>query len=340
LLNIRLYGLSLLAMLLIAPTAGAQQTIGTVQMQDATVEGALRVTNGRAILEGASTITARDHTATVTLQQGGTVRVCSTSGLHLTAGKTIGGNAPLLIALDRGAIEVATQSNPGDVLMTPDLRFTMKQPGLLDLRIRVARNGDTCVENRGESAPVLSVADQFGEASYELRAGQHVLFERGSLKEVVDHESEPCGCPAEPAISVADAGVTSSNAARPGNGVAKTASEQHPFPAAISAGLSPESALPPTPQGQVHAQVSTTMSYGTTASGTATGSDGAPLPASSTSGAKAAVASSPAQAAPATPDAATASVGRAEAPPPPPAPSAGNVFHSIGHFFKRLFGGH
>ena len=94
-----------------------------------------------------------------------------------------------MLALDRGAIEVQMAATTRDVVMTPDLRFTMRGDGPLDLQLRVTRNGDTCVENRGAKAPVLNVADQFGEATYELRAGQHVLFEHGSLKEVVDHES-------------------------------------------------------------------------------------------------------------------------------------------------------
>jgi hypothetical protein len=321
----------------------AQQAIGTVGIGDATVSGALEVTNGRAMLRGASTVTARDKTAEIALDRGGSVKVCATSGLHVTAGQGAP-DTPLLMALDRGAIEVATRVTTNDVVMTPDLRFTLKQPGVLDLRVRVARNGDTCVENRGAAAPVLTVADQFGEASYEVHAGQHVMFEHGSLKEVVDHESEPCGCPAEPVISVADAGVTGTSVARPGSEVAtKTAEEQHPFPAAVSAGLSPASTLPPTPQGQVHAQVSTTMSYSTTPAGSATGSDGAP-PATDTPGSAAkpggSSTSAPAAAAKADDAAAAASAGRAEAPPPPQAPSAGNVFHSIGRFFKRLFGGH
>ena len=82
--------------------------------------------------------------------------------------------------------------------MTPDLRFTVRNAGPLDLRLRVARNGDTCVENRGPVAPTLAVSDPFGEAMYELAAGQHVLFEHGSLHEVVDHETSPCGCPPRP----------------------------------------------------------------------------------------------------------------------------------------------
>jgi hypothetical protein len=250
-----------------------------------------------------------------------------------------------MLALDRGAIEVATRATASDVVMTPDLRFTLKTTGVLDLRLRVARNGDTCVENRGAAAPELSVADQFGEASYELHAGQHVLFEHGSLKEVVDHESEPCGCPAEPVVSVADAGVTGGTPAAPGSAVAaQAAAEQHPFPAAVSAGLAPVGTLPQAPAGEVHAQVSTTMSYG---EGSGAASAGAGSDAGS-AGALAKNAAAGTAAQPDTKDAASAktdgsmpeTAGRAQAPPPPPAPSAGNVFHSIGRFFKKLFGGH
>ena len=78
-----------------------QQSIGTVGMQDATVAGALEVSNGRAILVGNTTVTARDHVAEVALNRGGTVRVCSTSGLHLTAGKDA--EAGAAVPLDVGA---------------------------------------------------------------------------------------------------------------------------------------------------------------------------------------------------------------------------------------------
>ena len=49
----------------------AQQSIGTVGIADATVAGALEVSNGRAMLVGASTVTARDHTAEIALNRGG-----------------------------------------------------------------------------------------------------------------------------------------------------------------------------------------------------------------------------------------------------------------------------
>ena len=313
--------------------AYAQQPIGTVGVQDATVAGALEITNGRAVLIGSTTVTARDHAAEVALNRGGSVRVCATSGLHVTAGKG-GTPAPLMLALDRGAIEVQMTATPNDVVMTPDLRFSMRNEGPLDLRIRVTKNGDTCVENRGAKAPSLSVADQFGEATYELRADQHVLFEHGSLKEVVDHESSACGCPPEPVVSVADTGVTSTTPAAPGSpGAAQSAADQHPFPAAVSAGLAPTPPVPQAPPGTVHAQVSTTFSYGASASngtdsGTSTGTTTVGSGASQTSQSPAVQSS---------PETSTGAV--AQAPPPPPAPPPSDIVHSIGHFFKRLFGG-
>jgi hypothetical protein len=287
--------------------ARAQQTIGTVGVQDATVAGALEVSNGQAILVGNATVTARDRVAEIALKRGGTVRVCATSGLHVTAGKSVdAAAAPLMLALDRGAIEVQMATTTHDMVMTPDLRFTMGGDGPLDLQMRVTRNGDTCVENRGAQAPMLRVADQFGEATYELKAGQHVLFEHGSLKEVVDHESSACGCPAEPTMSVADAML---HPGAPG-GVAATekpAAEQHPFPAAVSAGLAPAT-VPQATAGVAHTQVSATLNSNG-------GTDSLAEPKG----------------------AATASTAAATT-PPQAAPQKHGFGHSVGHFFKRIFG--
>jgi hypothetical protein len=296
--------------------AQAQQSIGTVGVQDATVAGALEVSNGRAILVGNTTVTARDRVAEITLNRGGMVKVCATSGLHLTAGKSAegAGQGPLMLALDRGAIEVQMAATTRDVVMTPDLRFTMRGDGPLDLQLRVTRNGDTCVENRGAQAPVLNVADQFGEAAYELLAGQHVLFEHGSLKEVVDHESSSCGCPPEqPTMSVADALL---HPAAPGEVATaeKPAAEQHPFPAAVSAGLAPPSAVPQAPAGAAHTQVSAALSSG---------------------GESDSLAEPPAAAGKVPASAPAPSIAAA----PQAAPPKHDVAHAIGRFFKHLFGG-
>jgi len=246
----------------------AQQLIGYVATSDADVVGAKDVLDGRAVLMGSVSVTARDHTAPISLGRGGTVRVCQTSVLHLSEGREMMVAAPLLFSLDGGAIEIETKATATDAVMTPDLRFTVRSAGPLDLRLRVARNGDTCVENRGSGAPLLEVSDPFGEATYELAAGQHVLFEHGSLREVVDHESSPCGCPDEKGVPVADAPMAPATAA----------AVQHPFPVAISEGLAPEAEVPQAPTGEVHAQVSETLSYNAQASSDAP-STAAPAPA-------------------------------------------------------------
>lgn len=284
----------------LAQKAPAPQPMGTVATRDALVSGGLEVRGEQANLLTNANITAYGHTAAIELVRGGEVLVCSTSQFHLLHSGT---ELSLLFGLDRGAVEIHGGSQPQDVVLTPDLRFTFATTGQVDLRLRVTSNGDTCVENRGTSAPVLAVSDVFSDATYRLQPGQHVLFERGSLREVVDQERSPCGCPAPPpppAIQVAASGATS----------AENADARNPFPAAVSQGLAPETKpANAAPAGEAHAQVSTTLTYG-------------------------AAAESP-------PAVATASAPGAKettlAPPPSP-PGAHDLAHAIGRFFRRLFG--
>jgi len=236
----------------------SQQLIGYVATKDADVVGAKDTMDGRAVLMGSVHVTAKDHTAPVTLARGGTVHVCQTSVLQMSESREMMVAAPLLFSLDRGAIEIQTVATPTDAIITPDLRLTAHNGGSLDLRLRVAGNGDTCVENRGMGAPILTVTDPFGDATYELMAGQHVLFEHGSIREVVDHETSPCGCPDEKGTSVADALLAS-----------KPGAAQHPFPEAVSEGLAPQADVPQAPIGEVHAQVTETLRYNAPSSGPA-----------------------------------------------------------------------
>src|ERR1035437_4858256 len=238
--------------LVCAASARAQQLIGYVNTRDAEVTGATDGFDGQAVLAGSVSVTARDHTAPIALGRGGTVRVCQSTELYVTENRAVSVAAPLLFSLDRGAIEIQTAGTPNDAIMTPDLRFTVRSQGPLDLRLRIARNGDTCVDNRGPSAPTLAVSDPFGESMYELSPGQHVLFEHGSLREVVDRETSPCGCPEPKGMSIADALVAPPSAnTGPKSAVPAPAPppEQHPFPAAVSEGLAPPEDVPPPPPG-------------------------------------------------------------------------------------------
>jgi hypothetical protein len=233
----------------------AQVPMGSVSTHDALVTGGLEVRADRANLLTNVSITAYDRTAPVMLARGGDLLVCSTTQFHLYHSGT---GPSLLFALDRGAFELRTPSEPQDVILTPDLRFTLASAGTLDLRMRVTPNGDTCVENAGAAAPTLDLADTFSSDTYRLLPGQHVLFEHGSLHEVVDHERSSCGCPAAPTQELA--GNASPAAAR--------AAAEHPFPLAVSQGLAPVEPAPPPPVGVTQVQMTTTLAYGSESTGT------------------------------------------------------------------------
>jgi hypothetical protein len=51
------------------------------------------------------------------------------------------------------------------------------------------------VDNAGANAPYVLVTSIFDGGDYRVQPGQHVMFQHGSLSEVVDNEKEPCGCP-------------------------------------------------------------------------------------------------------------------------------------------------
>lgn len=327
-----------------APDATFAQTIGRV-FPPATpgqpgeipvkVSSAANDANGQTLLGNGSAVTAASQTLGIGLSRGGDLHLCATSSLHLSAsGGSPATSRPLLLALDRGAVEIDMPAVAQDTIMTPDLSFRVmdaKPSTMLQLQVRVARNGDTCVQNSGATAPELAVAEQFGDATYRLQPGQHVLFEHGSLKEVVDHETSPCGCPPAAPVSVADAGTTSSNPAKAGAEVA-TEAAAHPFPVGVSEGLD----APPVPAaskpGEVQTQITMPMTY----------NGDAPAAAAKSASSGAAPASGeasdthPQMAAP-TPTLEQPAAAPASARPAPSEPPPSDLVHVIGRFFKRIF---
>jgi hypothetical protein len=202
----------------------------------AEVTGGLLVHNGRAFISSSAVITSGDRTTHVTLPYRGTLNVCASTTVKLAADSSVTtGDAPgLLMALDHGAVEASfAAGQASDALLTPDFRILVGGPGPADLKVRLGPNGDTCVDNAGTGAPYVEVTSVFDEGSYRVMTGQRVMFQHGSVHEVVDQEKEPCGCPAPPAA------------------------ESNEFPLAQSEGLAP--ILHPTkPVGQVGHAADTT----------------------------------------------------------------------------------
>jgi hypothetical protein len=301
-----------------------------VPTANASVSGVLETNGGYATILNNGTVTAQAQTATVTLARGGAINVCTTSTVHLSQ-STGSQGGPLLLALDHGALELNFLANADDAVLTPDMRLRPSTSAPLDLRIRVVANGDTCVENRGSDAPALIITDTFGESSYILHPQQHVLFEHGSLKEVVDNETSPCGCPPAPVVvSVAEGGVSGATVAAPGSTVATTAPDAHPFPEAQSEGLS--SAAPPMKPATGHVSTDLALTYNSAASEPAvsgSGSASSEPAAELVSAAPAVVSAAPVSVAE---PAATAKPVVAQAPPPPPPPT-----DDLAHVFVRLY---
>lgn len=322
------------AQLVILPQAlSAQESpIAYVPTTGVTVSGSLSVENGRASIGNNGTITAGDSTAMVKLARGGELRVCASTEVHLSRDTSVqGADSALMIALDRGALEASyVPGKYSDVLLTPDLRILISGPGQADLKIRVNNQGDTCVDNHGANAPYVTVTSQFEGGVYRVRANQRVMFEHGSLQQVVDNEHEPCGCPAVVAPPVAVAAAAPSGATVPGK---KTAEAANPFPLAQSEQLAPAPRLEPTepvvPVGVAHAEVQAPIAYDAKATPNPAAPDAAgPAPT--------AAVQVPAKAVPSE----SASV----VPVAQPVPHATkqkhphDLVHAIGHFFKRLFG--
>ncbi len=315
----------------------AQESIGSLKTEGVEVSGLVTVSGGHATVGSNGTVTTASQPSAVALTRGGSVRVCAGSSVRLSQPSMSVARPPLLTALNRGAMEVKTHAEKTDVILTPDLRLELSDAASLDLRIRVVANGDTCVDNAGKDAPMIHATEAFGTGAYFIRPGQRVLFEHGSVSEVVDHETSNCGCPGSDALVLAGEG-------KRGDGkVPQTpAGRANPFPEAVSQGLQP-SPVPQAASDQTHVQVSSTLNY-SGAQNMVTGPPGevTALPSDrsmETSGAATTVSPShpvvqqnvPAAVAPPT------QTRVADAAPPPAGP---NFFGAIGHFFKRIFGGH
>jgi hypothetical protein len=321
----------------------AQQPIGRTSATEVQVSGAVDISHGETILRNGSQITAGEQAVKIALQRGGSLRLCSTSSVHLAKDRSIDdpASSALMMALDRGAIEANyVVGKYSDVLLTPDLRILISGPGQADLSIRVNPKGDTCVDNHGADAPYVTVTSQLEGGAYRVMPDQRVNFQHGSLNEVVDHEPEPCGCPTVPVTSVASTGTTGADPATPGKPVGGPSSTpaDTAFPLAQSEGLAP----PPTPAtpvvaaGQTHAQVTVPLTYN--------GENPAAVPAApSTSATPPPAPATPASASTSQPQVASPPSPQpvpevASAPPAPNQSSNNGVFHRIGRFFSRIFG--
>lgn len=198
------FPLSLRAQATGSESSGSPSPIAIVPIEDANrdqakIVGALQVTKGTTFILKNGTITSGNQTTNVILPHRGVLHVCAATSLTLSADTSLSSSESpgLMMAMDHGAIEASfAAGRNSDVLMTPDLRILIGGPGSVDLKVRLGEHGDTCVDNPGANAPYVVVSSVFEGGAYRVQPGQRVMFQHGSLQEVVDQEKEPCGCPA------------------------------------------------------------------------------------------------------------------------------------------------
>lgn len=221
------------------PTNGSPIAIVSIDSSDpekaANVTGALQIYGGRAFIAASGTITSGNQPTRVILPHRGEMRVCAMSSLKLAADSSnAAGETPgLLMAMEQGAVEMSYAATAdiknADTLLTPDFRILIGGPGAADLKVRLGTEGDTCVDNAGANGPYVVVSSVFEGGTYRVQPGQRVMFQHGSLHQVVDQEKETCGCP-------------------------PAAASANEFPLAQSMGLSGTSKIQPAPPINTEAQ--------------------------------------------------------------------------------------
>ena len=180
----------------------AQQTVGELYATDASVKGSVILAgSGTSVLSGSS-IQAGALTATLKLERGGSLLVCPGTKLSVTASQS---GRELLFSLNSGNLEMNYPIGASaDTLLTPDLRLLMPGPGTVHVAVHVTPQGDTCVQSLPWNAAAIVVSESMGDATYQVKPDEAVLFKGGHLGEAV-RSKQNCGCPVSQPTQVAKA---------------------------------------------------------------------------------------------------------------------------------------
>ncbi len=189
------------ALVLGMPCASAgQQTLGELYATDARVKGAVvLVGSGTSVLSGSS-IAAGAQTATLKLERGGNVLVCTGTNLSVTASQS---GRELMFSLNSGNLEMNYPLGAAaDTILTPDLRLMLPGPGTVHVAVSVSPRGDTCVQSLPWNVAAIVVSETMGDATYQVKPNEAVLFKGGHLREAAATRQN-CGCPVSQPTQVA-----------------------------------------------------------------------------------------------------------------------------------------
>jgi hypothetical protein len=200
--------------------------------------------SGMSVVSGAE-LSAGIAPATLKLYRGGEVRLCSRTGVSVSAG-----GHGLMLATGVGALEVNYQltQDSVDVLITPDFNVTLVGPGTFHFSLELNKKGDTCVKPLAGNTSEIAFTELLGSGTYKVKADEAVFFPGGKLQQTSSFTGD-CGCP--PTAPVMRAEAAPSPTPTP-------AQPQNPASAAehvAVASSAPASATPPDHPGDVHVEV-------------------------------------------------------------------------------------
>ncbi len=201
------------------------QPIGQLYASDASVKGSVMLAgSGTSVLSGSS-IEAGTQAATLKLERGGSLLVCEGTKLSVTSSQN---GRQLLLSLNSGNLELNYPlGTEADTLLTPDLRLLMPGPGTVHVAVRVAPNGDTCVQSLPWNAAAVVVSESMGDDTYQVKPDEAVLFKGGHLKQA-SRSSSNCGCPKEVRTQEAKAAPSAPVSSTPAPAAATLPPPSHP----------------------------------------------------------------------------------------------------------------
>jgi hypothetical protein len=224
--------------------AAAQQaqSIGQLYATDASVKGSVMLAgSGTSVLSGSS-IEAGTQAATLKLERGGSLLVCEGTKLSVASSQS---GRQMLFSLNSGNLELNYPlGTEADNLLTPDLRLLLPGPGTVHVAVRVAPNGDTCVQSLPWNAAAIVISETMGDATYQVKPDEAVIFKGGHLGQASKSKSN-CGCPKELPTQVA-------KSTAPPTAPAPTSQQKSEPPAAA---MLPPPTQPLSPQAQQLASV-------------------------------------------------------------------------------------
>jgi hypothetical protein len=183
-------------LLLFSLPAAAQTAtppVGELFASETTTNGPVLLAGSGMSVASGSQLSAGKAVATLRLTRGGEVRICPRSGLSVTA---IPEHDELMLSLGASSAEINYPINDiADTLLTPDFKLMLAGPGVFHFAVGVNSRGDTCIKPlRGNSSGII-VSEAFGNAVYQVKPDEAVVFEGGKLNARVPLSGE-CGCPA------------------------------------------------------------------------------------------------------------------------------------------------